>query len=284
MRSIGAVSLGKTAERSRIGDVNGAVGVGQPSGLGEALERGVDLLAGGIGHHPDLTLCQWDRCLSDPSGALKDRGDPPVHVGPLEIVDHAEQDLDGHHQQERDMMHHRRIARRHLVHCVEGKIQHRGFDVPTMNGAQLTRRLLSASPATQILIFTMHDSEQVVHEVLSAGARGVILKSDADAQLMAAVEAMTRRQPYFTKRISEQLLKLYLSQPLETSEGGLLTPREREVVQLIAEGNSSKHVGKILGVSLKTVESHRAAIMRKLGLDTTAALVRYAIRNKLIEP
>ena len=153
-----------------------------------------------------------------------------------------------------------------------------------MNGAQLTRRLLSASPATQILIFTMHDSEQVVHEVLSAGARGVILKSDADAQLMAAVEAMTRRQPYFTKRISEQLLKLYLSQPLETSEGGLLTPREREVVQLIAEGNSSKHVGKILGVSLKTVESHRAAIMRKLGLDTTAALVRYAIRNKLIEP
>jgi len=157
------------------------------------------------------------------------------------------------------------------------------YSLPTMNGAQLTRRIRTESPATQILIFTMHDSDVLVREVLTAGARGFLLKSDADRQLLAALDALARRQPYFTGQINESLLKLYLSQPAEQGEVGILTPREREVVQLIAEGNSSKEASRILNISLKTVETHRASVMHKLNLETTAALVRYAIRNKLVE-
>ncbi len=158
------------------------------------------------------------------------------------------------------------------------------YSIPSMNGAQVTRRIRSESPGTQVLIFTMHESDVLVREVLTAGARGFLLKSDADRQLLAALDALSRRQPYFTGRINESLLKLYLSQPAEQGEVQILTPREREVVQLIAEGHSSKEASRILDISLKTVETHRSAAMHKLNLDTTAALVRYAIRNKLVEP
>lgn len=157
------------------------------------------------------------------------------------------------------------------------------YSIPMMNGAQLTRRIRAESPETQILIFTMHDSETLIREVLTAGARGYLLKSDADRQLLAALDALSRRRPFFTGQINESLLKLYLSQPAEQDELSILTPREREVVQLIAEGNSSKQASQILSISVKTVETHRASAMQKLNLDTTAALVRYAIRNKLVE-
>jgi DNA-binding NarL/FixJ family response regulator len=130
----------------------------------------------------------------------------------------------------------------------------------------------------------MHDSDLLVREALDAGARGFLLKSDADRQLVQAVESLARRQPYFTGRITETFMKLYLAQPTDVSHVSVLTPREREVVQLIAEGHSSKDASEILSVSLKTVEAHRAAAMHKLNLTTTAALVRYAVRNRLVEP
>lgn len=156
------------------------------------------------------------------------------------------------------------------------------YSIPIMNGAQLTRHICAESPGTQVLIFTMHDSDVLIREVLTAGARGFLVKSDADRTLLAALDALARRQPYFTGQINEALLKLYLAQPGGT-ETSTLTPREREVVQLIAEGNSSKEASRILNISLKTVETHRAAVMHKLNLSTTAALVRYAIRNKIVE-
>ncbi|WP_407521942.1 response regulator [Methylobacterium oryzisoli] len=158
------------------------------------------------------------------------------------------------------------------------------YSLPVMNGSQLTRRIREASPGTKVLVFTMHESEALVREVLGAGARGYLLKSDADQQLIAAVEALASNQPYFTGRVSQTLLAHYLAHPAEGSEPAALTAREREVVQLIAEGLSNKQVGQTLAISLKTVETHRASAMHKLGLSTTAALVRYAVRNKIIEP
>ncbi|SED40404.1 two component transcriptional regulator, LuxR family [Beijerinckia sp. 28-YEA-48] len=157
------------------------------------------------------------------------------------------------------------------------------YSLPSLNGAELTRRIKTVSPDTEVLIFTMHDNEVLMRDVLAAGARGFLLKSDADKQLIAAIESMIRRQPFFTGRVTEAFLKLYLSQPAIPGET-TLTAREREVVQLIAEGHSSKSASRILNISLKTVESHRGSAMHKLGITTTAALVRYAIRNKLIEP
>ena len=121
-------------------------------------------------------------------------------------------------------------------------------------------------------------------EILGGGARGYLLKSDADQQLVSAVEALAHHQPYFTGRVSQALLAHYLAHPGESSELDTLTCREREVVQRIAEGHSNKQVGEALAISLKTVEAHRASAMHKLGLTSTAALVRYAVRNKLVEP
>ncbi|WP_236960182.1 response regulator [Methylobacterium durans] len=158
------------------------------------------------------------------------------------------------------------------------------YSLPAMNGSQLTRRLREASPRTEVLVYTMHESDALVRDVLGAGARGYLLKSDADQHLIAAVEALAHQQPYFTGRVNETLLAHYLAHRGESSQLDALTCREREVVQLIAEGNSSKQVSAALAISLKTVETHRASAMHKLGLETTAALVRYAVRNKLVEP
>lgn len=158
------------------------------------------------------------------------------------------------------------------------------YSLPAMNGSQLTRRIRESSPRTEVLVYTMHESDALVRDVLGAGARGYLLKSDADQHLIAAVEAMAQRQPYFTGRVNEALLAHYLAHPGEASQLDALTCREREVVQLIAEGNSSKQVSAALAISLKTVETHRSSAMHKLGLCSTAALVRYAVRNKLVEP
>lgn len=158
------------------------------------------------------------------------------------------------------------------------------YSLPAMNGSQLTRRIREASPRTEVLVYTMHESDALVRDVLGAGARGYLLKSDAEPQLVSAVEALARHQPYFTGRVSQALLAHYLAHPGEGSELDTLTCREREVVQLIAEGHSNKQVGEKLAISLKTVEAHRGSAMHKLGLTSTAALVRYAVRNKLVEP
>jgi len=132
-----------------------------------------------------------------------------------------------------------------------------------------------------VLIFTIYEGEPLIRQLLEAGARGYLLKSDARRFLIAAVEALAHHQPFFTGRVSEALLNAYLAQGIAPRDA--LTPRERGVVQLIAEGRTNKEAARALGINLKTVETHRAAAMRKIKATSSADLFRYAIRNKLIE-
>ena len=160
--------------------------------------------------------------------------------------------------------------------------------MPDLNGLEATRQIRAALPGTEVLILTMHHSEQLVHEVLAAGARGYLLKSDAGDAVFDAIEALQRHKPYFTPNVSDVLLNAYLDpdRPAAGRPGVLqaLTPRENEIVQLIAEGRSSKEIAGILGISEATTETHRANLMRKLGIHSVSEIVRYAIRNRLIEP
>jgi len=157
------------------------------------------------------------------------------------------------------------------------------YSMPLLNGVEATRQIRKRSPRTEVLVFTMHDSDALVGEVLEAGARAYLLKSDARQHLISAVEALTLHKPFFSGHVSERLLESYLLAKKGTV-GTVLSPRERIVVQLIAEGHTNKQIGAVLNLSIKTIESHRAAAMRKLNLTSTAGIVRYAVRNKLIEP
>jgi DNA-binding NarL/FixJ family response regulator len=156
--------------------------------------------------------------------------------------------------------------------------------MPELNGLDAARQIKRVLPKTEVLIFTGEESEQLIHEVFAAGVRSYILKSDIGSHLVEAIRALGQHKHYFTTRISEVIFARYLdgtSGPgSDQSEG--LTPREREIVQLLAEGKSNKDVSSVLGISIKTVETHRATVMRKLRLDSFADLVRYAIRNKII--
>lgn len=158
------------------------------------------------------------------------------------------------------------------------------YSLPMMNGLELTRVIKKEMPRVEVLIFTMHDREDVLAELLTAGARGYLLKSDASKHLVAAVEALAIRRPYFSGNVSQTLLDRFIESAAKNSAGTALTPREREIVQLIAEGRLNKEIAAILDLSIKTVETHRAAAMHKLGLKTTADLVRYAVRNNIVEP
>lgn len=158
--------------------------------------------------------------------------------------------------------------------------------MPELNGLEAARQILSELPRTEVLILTLHESEQLVREVLAAGARGYVLKSDAGRDLLVAVNALRRHKPFFTSRVSEIVLK-----DLRRPCGGpshashpSLTPREHQILILLAGGKCSREVAAALGIRLKTVETHRANLMRKLGLHSIGDLVRYAIRNRLIEP
>lgn len=155
--------------------------------------------------------------------------------------------------------------------------------MPLLNGAEATRQIRKGSPATEVLIFTMHDDEDLIREVLHAGARGYLVKSEADGQIVAAVEALARHRPYFSSQVSKTLLNNFVDKAGAGEHPASLTAREREIVQLIAEGNSNKQIALLLQISVKTVETHRSAAMRKLALRSTADLVRYAVRNKLIQ-
>ena len=158
------------------------------------------------------------------------------------------------------------------------------FAMPELNGLEATRQIRATLPHTEVLVLTMHESDALVREVLAAGARGFILKSDAGHALIQAIETLLRHQTYFTPKVSELVLQGYLKPaPALGEAAGPLTARERQVVQLVAEGKSSKEAADALGVSAKTVESHRANILRKLGLRSAAELVRYAVRNKIVE-
>lgn len=157
--------------------------------------------------------------------------------------------------------------------------------MPLLNGVEATRQIRKLSPQTEILILTMHDSELLIQEVLGAGAHGYILKDDADRNLVAAVDALRRHKPYLSSRVSESVSNPSGSDgsPFGPSSRSRLTPREREVLQLLAEGKSNKEVAGILGISVKTAETHRANIMLKLDFHSVTELVRYAVRNKIIQ-
>jgi DNA-binding NarL/FixJ family response regulator len=159
------------------------------------------------------------------------------------------------------------------------------LSMPELNGLDATRRILAARPETCVLILTAHESEQLVREVLSAGARGYVLKSDAGRVLVRAVEALLEGQTFFTSKIARLVLEGYLrGAGAETQEAAqTLSAREREIVQLLAEGASNKDVARALGISVKTAETHRSNIMRKMEFASLSDLVKYAVRNKIIE-
>ena len=154
------------------------------------------------------------------------------------------------------------------------------YSLPLANGIEATRKIRVESPRTEVLIFTMHDNKSLIPVLLNAGARGYLLKSDARRHLISAIESLALHRPFFTAKVSEALLDTLLTKP--NRERSVLTPREQRVVQLIAEGHTGKQIARILGISLKTVETHRASVMRKLNLTSAAALVRYAIRNEIV--
>ncbi len=153
--------------------------------------------------------------------------------------------------------------------------------LPLIDGIEVTRQIRLRMPTVEVLIFTMHDNETLLREMVEAGARGYVLKSDAGEHLISAVQSLAAHKPYFASHACEGLLET-----LRTDGGQFdqpLTGRERGIVHLVAEGNSNKQIANLLSISVKTVETHRASIMRKLGLGSMAALVRYAVRNNLVQ-
>lgn len=157
--------------------------------------------------------------------------------------------------------------------------------MPLLNGVEATRQILKVSPKTAILILTMHDSDSLIQEVLGAGALGYVLKDDADRNLIAAVDSLSRHKSYLSSRVTDAAA-VAGSQAgggsSEKSSRGRITPREREVLQLLAEGKSNKEIAAVLEISVKTAETHRANIMLKLNIHSIADLVRYAVRNNII--
>ncbi len=148
--------------------------------------------------------------------------------------------------------------------------------MPGLNGLEATRQIRKVLPGAEVLILTMHESEELVREVLSAGARGYVRKSDAGRTVVQAVETLSQHQQYITPGVAEG--------PIHPASFNPVTPRERQVLQLIAEGKSNKEVAHELGISVRTAETHRTKVMRKLNLRSASDITRYAIRNRLIEP
>ncbi len=157
--------------------------------------------------------------------------------------------------------------------------------MPNLNGLDAARQIMGSAPDVNILILTIHDSEKVVREVLAAGARGFLLKSDAGRDLIAAVEALQNRRTFFTSKVSQLMLDGYLHPHKDSSENEerILTPREREVIQLVAEGKTTKEIANTLSLSVKTAETHRTNLMRKLDLHSIADLTLYALRNGIVQ-
>jgi DNA-binding NarL/FixJ family response regulator len=161
------------------------------------------------------------------------------------------------------------------------------LSLPGLNGLDATRQILKETPGTEVLVLTMHQSEELARDVLQAGARGYLLKSDCDKHLITAVDSLRRHKPFLSPTVTEFVLDGYIRRgdPSQDDFASVaVTPREREIIQLIAEGQSNKQAASTLGVSAKTIEAHRGNIMRKLRLHSVSDLVRYAIRNKIVLP
>jgi two-component system, NarL family, response regulator NreC len=158
--------------------------------------------------------------------------------------------------------------------------------MPDLNGLEALRQIKRRAPNCEVLLFTASQSEQLVRDAFEAGAKSVILKTDAALHLVAALKSLVNRKPYFTSHAAEILFERFLEENTGSRRGEdvhELTSREREVVTLLAEGKSNKEVAEALGISVRTAETHRANVLRKAGVTSLAGLVRYAIRNGIIE-
>jgi DNA-binding NarL/FixJ family response regulator len=163
------------------------------------------------------------------------------------------------------------------------------FSMPDLDGLEAARRIRKASANTEILVLSVYHSDQLIREILEAGVRGYVMKSDSDRDLIIAVETLAKHKPFFTLSATEVILGDFKTEVSRTAElpetlSNRLTPREREIVRLLAEGKSSREVATTLNISIKTAETHRSNLMRKLQLHTVSELVRYAVRNRIIEP
>jgi len=157
--------------------------------------------------------------------------------------------------------------------------------MPNLNGLEATRQILKTNPKAKVLVLTLHDTDRLIHEVLTAGASGFVLKSDAARDLVAAVECLRQNKTYFTSKVASMVLNGFLKGGPGAMTAGTaspLTAREREIVQLLSEGKSAKEVAVALNISVKTAETHRSNIMRKLGLHSVSELVLYAVRNNIV--
>jgi DNA-binding NarL/FixJ family response regulator len=170
-----------------------------------------------------------------------------------------------------------------LVNETKPDITVLAYALPLMSGLELTRAIKGELPHAEVLIYTMHDQESIVFDVLRAGARGYVLKSDDASHLVAAVEALAKGRPYFSPIVSQAMVDHVVERNDGKGPPGPLTSREREIVELIAAGKLNKQVAHLLDISIKTVETHRAAVMQKLNFHTTAQLVRYAVRNAIVQ-
>jgi DNA-binding NarL/FixJ family response regulator len=159
------------------------------------------------------------------------------------------------------------------------------ISMPELNGLEAARRIRKASPNSEILILSVHYSDQLIRDILEVGVRGYVGKADSDRDLIVALEALSHHKPFFSPKATEIMLTNFNQGSHRTKElrTDRLTSREREVVQLLSEGRSSKEVAAVLGISTKTTETHRANIMRKLEIHSVSELVRYAVRNQIIE-
>jgi DNA-binding NarL/FixJ family response regulator len=160
--------------------------------------------------------------------------------------------------------------------------------MPNLNGLAAARQVAQQDANQKIIVLTITDSDQVIREALDAGARGFVLKSDAARDLVSAVEALQRNRMFFTPRVNDMVLAGFLDKGHKPANGEApklpkLTPRESEVIQLLAEGKSSKEVACLLNLSTKTAETHRSNIMRKLGFHSIRDLVVYAVKNEIIQ-
>jgi DNA-binding NarL/FixJ family response regulator len=159
------------------------------------------------------------------------------------------------------------------------------ISMPSLNGLDATRQMVKLSPSTKVLILSIHESDLLIHKLLGAGARGYILKADAGRDFITAVKALLANKTFFTPKVAQKVRDGHLDKVPKASgeEFSPITGRQREVLQLLAEGKSSKEVANILGIAFKTAETHRSNLMRRLNCHSVTDLVRYAIRNHMVE-
>jgi DNA-binding NarL/FixJ family response regulator len=160
--------------------------------------------------------------------------------------------------------------------------------MPRLNGLEALRRIAKMAPETKVLVLTMHESDELIRAALDAGACGFVTKSGATTELVFAIEALRKNKTYFTSKVEQMMLDSFLYGPGGRAKGAVVRPRltlrQREILQLLAEGKTSKEVASQLEISVKTAETHRANIMKKLNCHSVSELVRYAIRNNIIQP